>query len=221
MRIVLLGPPGAGKGTQAKILAKKLNVPHISTGEILRQNVLNSTDLGNKAKRYMNMGSLVPDTLVTEMLEKRLEFPDTKCGFILDGYPRNQSQAKTLDNILKSRNIDIDMSVYLDASEAVIIQRLSGRLVCKSCGANFHVKNMPPKVSMVCDNCSSSLYQRPDDNATTIKRRLQVYQDEVASLMKYYEGQCKLYRVSSDEEPEIVLEKIIEIAQKVDGSLKV
>lgn len=211
MRIILLGPPGAGKGTQAKVLAKKLNLPHISTGDILRQNVLDDTELGKQAKGFMDKGALVPDELVTLMLSKRLEKSDIKNGFILDGYPRNVNQAEALDDILKQRNLDLDLVVYLETSENIIIQRLSGRLVCKSCGANFHIKNMPPKKDNFCDNCGSRLYQRTDDKEETVRKRLEVYLKEAFSLIQYYEEKQKLYRLSADEQAEIVLNKIMHL----------
>ena len=206
-----MGPPGAGKGTQAKQLALKLNFPHISTGDILRQNVAEGTDLGRQAKDFMHKGLLVPDELVAQMLIQRIGQPDIKNGFILDGYPRNINQAKTLDEMLKQRNTDIDLVIYLDASDPVIIQRLSGRLVCSSCSVNFHIKNMPPKADMVCDNCGGKLYQRPDDKEETIKKRLEVYKKEVSQLIRYYEAKRKLYIISADEEAEIVLGKIIQL----------
>jgi len=212
MKIILLGPPGAGKGTQAKRLAQELSFPHISTGDILRQNVSSGTDLSKEAKNYMDQGALVPDELVTQMVARRLNEPDIRRGFILDGYPRNLSQAESLDRILKNKNTGIDLVVYLDTSESVIIQRLSGRLVCKSCGVNFHIKNMPPKVDMVCDNCGGRLYQRTDDKEETIKTRLEVYKKEVSGLIKYYEVKGKLERLNADEEADIVLNKIIHLA---------
>jgi len=221
MRMVLLGPPGAGKGTQANRLAEKLKLPHISTGDLLRQNVKAATSLGKEASDFMDKGLLVPDELVARMLMQRFEHADTKRGFILDGYPRNLKQAETLDEILKARVLDLDIVIYLDTSEAVIIQRLGGRLACSSCGANFHIKNMPPRESGICDNCGGKLYQRTDDQEETIKKRLEVYKKEVYSLIKYYEARKKLYRLSADEDAEIVLEKIIHLAQELDDSPKV
>ncbi len=211
MKIILLGPPGAGKGTQAKRLAQELGLPHISTGDILRQNVSSGTQLGSEAKNYMDKGALVPDELVTRMLESRLRQPDIEKGFILDGYPRNINQARELDNILIKEKTDIDLVVYLDTSEKVIIQRLGGRLVCRSCGFNFHIKNMPPKNDMVCDSCGGKLYQRTDDKEETIKTRLEVYRQEVASLIGYYQDSSRLYRISADEEAGVVLNKIIHL----------
>jgi adenylate kinase len=211
MRIVLLGPPGAGKGTQAKQLARKLGLPHISTGDILRQNVAGGTFLGKEAKDYMNKGLLVPDELVTKMLSERFKQPDVKNGFILDGYPRNLNQAKVLDGILARMKMKIDLVFDLDCSEPVIIQRLSGRLVCRKCGANFHKTNMPPKKEGVCDNCGGELYQRPDDNVETIKKRLAVYKEEVSALIKYYEDNGLLVRVNSDGQAEVVLEEMVRL----------
>jgi len=221
MRIVLLGPPGAGKGTQAKQLAKRLDLPHISTGDLLRQNVSGLTALGKEAKDFMDKGLLVPDELVIKMLSERFNQQDVKKGFILDGYPRNLNQAKVLDGILKEKNMSIDLVFDLDCSEAVIIQRLSGRLVCRKCGANFHKTNMPPKKSGVCDNCSGELYQRADDNVETIKKRLLVYKDEVAALIQYYQQHGLLQKVNADGQAEIVLGEMIRVVGRKNDSFKV
>ena len=213
MRIVLLGPPGAGKGTQARVLAERLKFPHISTGDLLRQNVSAGTDLGLEAKGYMEKGALVPDELVNKMLARRFDLPDVKSGFILDGYPRNLKQAKALDEILKNISSGIDLVFYLDTSEAVIIQRLTGRRVCKSCGANFHVKNMPPKQSGICDNCQGVLYQRSDDNESTIRNRIEVYNKESAPLINYYNSAGKLKSLNADGEAGIVLDEMVQLIQ--------
>jgi len=212
MHIILLGPPGAGKGTQAKRLAERLKLPHISTGDLLRQNVSNQTELGCQAKDYMNKGLLVPDKLVAEMLKDRFSQPDTKTGFILDGYPRNLNQAETLDKMLTGLGIEVDLAIYLDSSEGVIIQRLAGRLVCKNCGMNFHATNMPPKIKGICDNCQGKLYQRDDDKEKTVRKRLEVYRKETASLIDYYEKKQKLHRLNADLNPEVVLEQIVALA---------
>lgn len=216
MRIILLGAPGAGKGTQAKTLAKKLSLAHISTGDILRQNVAYSSLLGKQAKDYMDKGLLVPDELVTKMVAARLNEPDTEKGFILDGYPRNITQAKSLDDLLKKQNKDIDYVVDLVASEPVIIQRLSGRLACSKCNANFHIKNMPPKKDMLCDNCGAKLYQRTDDKEETIKKRLAVYTKESRPLIQYYRLKKKLQQICADEEAQTVLNKIIHLVEERD-----
>jgi len=222
MRIILLGPPGAGKGTQAKVLAKRLSLIHISTGDLLRQNVSASTGLGKEAKGYMNRGALVPDELVTKMLVERIDNPDVKSGFLLDGYPRTMKQAETLDSVLSARKQSIDTVIYLDTSERVIIQRLTGRLVCRSCGANFHRTNMPPKKDMTCDNCGGELYQRDDDKEDTIRKRLEVYKKESSPLINYYESQKKLECIPADGEAEAVLGRIVDfIKKKQDDSLKV
>ena len=218
---MLLGPPGAGKGTQAKILAKELNLPHISTGDLLRQNVSEGTDLGKEARDFMNKGLLVPDELIRQMLTKRFAKPDVRAGFILDGYPRNINQAKTLDDILAKLKMDIDLVIDLKISESVIIQRLSGRLVCNVCGLNFHIKNMPPKKAMTCDACGGRLYQRTDDKEETIKKRLAVYINESAGLIKYYQDKKKLYSLSADEDAQVVLKKMLQFIEKYNDSLKV
>lgn len=221
MRIVLLGSPGAGKGTQAKRLAVKLRLPHVSTGDLLRQNVKDGTALGNEAKDFMDKGLLVPDDLVAKMLWERFDKPDIKKGFILDGYPRNLTQAEELDKILSQKNMGIDLAIYLDASELVIIQRLTGRLVCALCGANFHTANMPPKTAGVCDNCGGRLYQRNDDKEETVKKRIEVYKKETASLIDYYRNKQKLHSFCADADAELVLDEILALAQKYDDSLKV
>jgi len=215
MYLVLLGPPGAGKGTQAKRLAEKLELPHISTGDILRQNVKLDTDLGRQAKGIMDKGLLVPDDLVAKMLDQRFNNPDIKKGFILDGYPRTLSQAYSLDEILAAKGLAVDLVVYLDTSDQVIIKRLTGRLVCSKCGANFHATNMPPKVKGLCDGCGGSLYQRSDDNEITVRKRLEVYKQQVASLIEYYKKVKKLHSLDADLDAQVVLNQIIELSAKV------
>ncbi len=215
MYLVLLGPPGAGKGTQAKRLAEKLSLAHISTGDILRQNVKDDTQLGRQAKGIMEKGLLVPDDLVAKMLDERFNNPDFQRGFILDGYPRTLPQAGTLDEILASKGKLIDLVVYLDTSDEVIIKRLTGRLVCSKCGANFHIRNMPPKSPGLCDNCQGTLYQRSDDNEITVRKRLEVYKQEVASLIEYYNKAKKLHRLNADLGAQVVLDQIVELSAKI------
>lgn len=195
MKLILFGPPGAGKGTQAKLLIEKLKLPHISTGDILRSEVKNNTDLGKEAKGFMDAGKLVPDALVTEMVRKRMQEPDLKNGFILDGYPRTEAQARALDDILKG---GIDKAIYLSTSERVVVQRLTGRRVCPKCGTNYHLTNMPPKSDMLCDKCQVGLFQRPDDNEATVKNRLNVYLKECSAVLDFYKKQGKLQDVSGD-----------------------
>lgn len=192
-KMILFGPPGAGKGTQAKLLSEKFSLPHISTGDILRQEVKNNTELGQKAKEYMNSGKLVPSTLVTEMVKKRMSRDDVKDGFILDGYPRTKAQAEDLDVILDK---NIDKAIYLYTTEEVVIQRLTGRRVCPKCGTNYHLINMPPKEDMLCDTCRLELFQRPDDNEETVRNRLNVYLKEASPVLEYYKKQSKLENIS-------------------------
>lgn len=215
MHLVLLGPPGAGKGTQAKRLAEKLGVPHISTGDILRQNVLLDTDLGRQAKGIMEKGLLVSDDLVAKMLDERFNNPDIKKGFILDGYPRTLSQAYSLDEILVPKGLAVDLVVYLDSSDQVIIKRLTGRLVCSKCGANFHISNMVPKLKGLCDSCQGALYQRSDDNEITVRKRLEVYKQQVSSLIEYYKKAGKLHSLNADLGADVVLQQIIELSKEV------
>ncbi len=198
MNLVLLGPPGAGKGTQAKILSDGLFLRHISAGDLLREELKKDSDLGKQAKKYIDAGELVPDSLVTKLIEQQILEGQGRKGFILDGFPRNQAQAESLDGILKSHNLKIDLVVYLESSQAIIIQRLSGRRVCQKCFANFHLKNLPPKKDNICDYCGAELYQRPDDKEETIKNRLKVYLESTAALIDYYQKQDNLFKVNAD-----------------------
>ncbi len=198
MRIVLLGPPGAGKGTQAKVLSNRYSIPHISTGDILRVAVKEGSAVGNKAKGYMDKGELVPDEVVNQIVVEALLKPGAEKGFILDGYPRTRFQAEELDKSLKTLGISTDLVVYFKTSETIAVSRLSGRRVCKQCGANYHIKNIPPKVSGICDVCKSVLVQRPDDNEATVKNRLVVYERQTKELIDYYKGKGTLREVPGD-----------------------
>jgi len=211
MNIVLLGGPGSGKGTQAVRLSKELKLVHMSTGDMLREAVKANSGLGIKAKNFMEKGQLVPDDLVINLIFERVNRPDALTGFILDGFPRNLAQAKSLDEILKTKNVGIDRAINLSASEKTIVQRLSGRRVCTKCGANFHIVNMPPKIDSICDNCGEKLYQRKDDNEETIKQRLAVYLKENAALLDYYKKQNKLIEVDANFPAEVVNQQIIDL----------
>jgi adenylate kinase len=200
MNIVLLGAPGAGKGTQAVLLTKKYSIPHISTGEILRARIKDGSAVGEKAKTYVESGQLVPDDIVIEMVKDRLVEPDCANGFILDGFPRNALQARALDECLHVLGKKIETVLNFDASESVILERLSGRRVCAVCNATFHVTNMPPKKEGICDACGSELIQRKDDSPETIKNRLQVYQETAEPLLDYYKKQGLLVTLPADKE---------------------
>ena len=198
MNLVLLGPPGAGKGTQAIVISKKYSIPHISTGEILRQRIKDGSELGKKAKSFVESGQLVPDELVIQMVKERLAEADCDRGFILDGFPRNNAQAEALDVCLKELNKQIDTALNFDASQKIIIERLSGRRVCAACGATFHIKNMPPKIDGICDKCDNSLSQRKDDQEETIKNRLKVYHESALPLIEYYEKKKIVRTIPAD-----------------------
>lgn len=216
MNLILLGPPGAGKGTQSVVLAKKYSIPHISTGDILRESVKTGQRLGLKAKEYMDKGELVPDEVVTGIAAERLKHPDTKNGYILDGFPRTLKQAEDLDKVLKDINSAIDIVLYFATSTDVAIERLTGRRVCKSCGFNYHINNIPPKKTGICDKCGGGLFHRPDDNEETVRNRLKVYEDQTKPLIDYYSKQGILKRVSGDmgvDDLFKVLHKIFEDAK--------
>jgi len=198
MRLVLLGPPGAGKGTQSAVLSKEYGLPHVSTGDMLRESVKAGLPLGLKAKSYMDKGELVPDEVVIGIVAGRLLNPDTKKGYILDGFPRTLNQAKELDKALEGAGSRLDLVLYFETSERVAVERLTGRRVCRSCGFNYHVKNIPPKVAGVCDKCGGELFRRPDDNEETVRNRLKVYGAQTSPLVDYYSGRSILRKVSGD-----------------------
>lgn len=187
MNIIMLGPPGSGKGTQAKRMVDKYGIPQISTGDLLREAVKNGTDLGKEAKKFMDAGKLVPDEVVIGMVKERLGKDDCGKGFILDGFPRTVPQAEALDQTLEGMGKAIDKVVNVDVPDDEVVARLGGRRTCKGgCGAMYHVKFNPPKKEGVCDNCGGELYQRDDDNEKTIRNRLQVYHDQTSPLRDYY-----------------------------------
>lgn len=209
MYIVLLGAPGAGKGTQAVMLAEKLKLVQVATGDLFRKALQGQTDLGKKAKVYMDKGQLVPNEITIQMVMERLSAPDVAEGTIFDGFPRNIEQAKALDKALKQHSKAIDKAVYIKVSEEEVLNRLSGRWVCRNCQAPYHEVDNPSKVKGVCDRCGGQLYQRDDDKPDTIKNRLQVYLKETAPLVDYYKKAGKLVEVVSEGGPENVNKKII------------
>lgn len=187
MRLVLLGPPGAGKGTQASSIVKKYRIPHISTGDIFRANIKEGTQLGQKAKSYMDKGLLVPDEVVVSIVKDRLTKDDCKEGFLLDGFPRTVNQAEALDGELLLMGIKLDKVVNIEADRNVLIERAIGRRICKECGATYHIKFNPPKVDGVCDLDNAILFQRDDDIEETVATRIQVYLDQTQPLIEYYQ----------------------------------
>lgn len=186
MRIILLGPPGVGKGTQASNIVKEFNIPHISTGDIFRANIKEGTELGMTAKGYMDKGLLVPDDLVVSIVKDRLSKDDCTNGFLLDGFPRTVEQAEALDKELIEMGIKLDKVVNIDADKDILIDRAIGRRICKECGATYHIKNNPPKVEGICDLDGGQLYQRDDDTVETVTTRIQVYLDQTQPLIDYY-----------------------------------
>ncbi len=186
MRLILLGPPGAGKGTQAKMLKEKFSIPQISTGDILRKAVNLDTELGKKAKAYMGDGQLVPDEIAIELIKEKIKEDDCAQGFILDGFPRTIVQAEKLAETLEEMKLDIDAVIDFEVNPQELIVRLTGRRSCSNCGAMFHDETRPPENAGICDHCGHELYQRPDDNKETILKRLEVYENETAPLKEFY-----------------------------------
>jgi len=207
-RVVLLGPPGAGKGTQATGIAEKYNILHISTGDIFRANVKQGTPLGLKAKEYMDKGALVPDELTCDLVEDRIMQDDCKNGYLLDGFPRTVFQAEHFDKFLASKGQGLDDVVDIEVPNEVLLPRTVGRRVCKQCGKPYHVTSMPPKKEGVCDVCGGEVYQRADDAEETVKNRLKVYADQTAPLIDYYKKAGVLKAVNGDQDMDKVFAEI-------------
>lgn len=213
MRIIIFGPPGVGKGTVAGWILNKYSIVHISTGDILREAIKKGTELGEKAKPYMNFGMLVPDNIIIDLIKKRLTNPDCKKGYILDGYPRTIPQAKFLDKELADTGLNIDHVLNLKAPMKVIIQRLSGRRMCSHCRAIFHLTNIPPKVDGVCDKCKGELYQREDDKPRAIKKRLKVYLKQTKPLLKFYKRKKIIRDVDTHKPLDEIFKNVAEIIE--------
>ena len=211
MYVVFLGVPGAGKGTQAALVAQKLGLAHVSTGDLLREAVRVGTDLGKKAKEFMDKGDLVPDELVVAMVVNRLASPDAAGGAVLDGFPRNLSQAKALDEGLRQDGKKVDSVVFLNVAERVVVERISGRWECGSCRTPYHTVTAPPKVAGVCDRCGGALVQRPDDRPETVQRRLAVYLEQTQPLLDYYRARGILFEVNGDQPIPLVTEQILSV----------
>ena len=209
MKLVILGPPGAGKGTQAEYIVEKYNIPHISTGDIFRENIKNNTELGKEAKSYMDKGLLVPDDLVIALVEDRLNKDDAKEGFLLDGFPRTVAQAVSLDSILDKNDDKLTKVINISVDPEILIERAVGRRVCKTCGMTYHVKFNPPKEEGICDKDGTKLIQRDDDIEETVKTRISVYFDQTAPLIDYYRAQNLLVDIDGAKDIDKVFEDIV------------
>lgn len=211
MKIIMLGAPGAGKGTQAKMIAEKYSVPHVSTGDIFRANIKNGTELGMEAKKYMDQGLLVPDELTVKILLDRVAQADCRNGYVLDGFPRTIPQAQVLDKALAELNDAIDYAINVDVPDENIIRRMGGRRACLTCGATYHVEHIPPKKEGICDACGSELVLRDDDKPETVKNRLEVYHKQTQPLIDFYEAKGILKSVDGTVPMEDVFAAITEI----------
>ncbi len=211
MKIIMLGAPGAGKGTQAKMIADKYQVPHVSTGDIFRANIKNGTELGMEAKKYMDQGLLVPDELTVKILLDRVAQDDCKNGYVLDGFPRTIPQAEVLDKALTELGDKIDYAINVDVPDENIIKRMSGRRACLSCGATYHIEHIPPKKEGICDRCGSELVLRDDDKEETVKNRLDVYHKQTQPLIDFYTEKGVLKEVDGTRSMEEVFQAITEI----------
>ncbi|MGF0096475.1 adenylate kinase [Peptoniphilus sp. AGMB00490] len=209
MKLVILGPPGAGKGTQAEYIVERYNIPHISTGDIFRENIKNNTELGKEAKSYMDKGLLVPDDLVIALVEDRLNKEDAKKGFLLDGFPRTVAQAVSLDSILDKNDEKLNNVINITVDPKILIERAVGRRVCKTCGMTYHVKFNPPKEEGICDKDGTKLIQRDDDTEETVKTRISVYFDQTAPLIDYYRAQNLLVDIDGAKDIDKVFEDIV------------
>ncbi|MFI7411112.1 adenylate kinase [Streptomyces sp. NPDC049627] len=215
MRIVLVGPPGAGKGTQAAFLAKNLSIPHISTGDLFRANISQQTELGKLAKSYMDAGNLVPDEVTIGMAKDRMEQPDAEGGFLLDGFPRNVSQAEALDEMLQSESMKLDAVLDLEVPEEEVVKRIAGRRICRKDSSHvFHVTYSRPKQEGVCDACGGELYQRDDDSEETVRKRLEVYHTQTEPIIDYYKAQGLVVTISALGKVEEVTARAMEALQR-------
>ena len=208
MKIIMLGAPGAGKGTQAKKIAAEYKIPHISTGDIFRANIKNNTELGQKAKAYMDKGELVPDELTLDLIMDRFKQPDCENGYVLDGFPRTIPQAEALDAALTAKGEAVDFAINVEVPDENIINRMSGRRSCKDCGAIFHVQYNPPKKENCCDVCGGELILRDDDKAETVKKRLDVYHEQTAPLIAHYKEAGSLHEIDGTQDIKVVFEEI-------------
>ena len=213
MKIIMLGAPGAGQGTQAKQIAAKYSIPHISTGDIFRANIKNGTELGKKAKTYMDQGLLVPDELTCDLVMDRIQQDDCKNGFVLDGFPRTIPQAEALDAALEKIDQKMDYAIDVDVPDENIINRMGGRRACLNCGATYHIVSIPPKREGICDHCGNALVLRDDDKPETVKKRLDVYHEQTQPLIDYYAKQNILKTVDGTQPMEAVFDAIVSVLE--------
>ncbi len=214
MKIVMLGAPGAGKGTQAEMISAKYGIPHISTGDIFRANIKNGTELGKKAKAYMDEGKLVPDALTVELLLDRVAADDCTNGYVLDGFPRTIPQADVLTEALAEKGEKVDYAVNVDVPDENIVRRMSGRRACLNCGATYHIEHIPPKTEGICDKCGHELVQRDDDKPETVQNRLNVYHAQTQPLIEYYEKAGVLRNVDGTQDMEKVFSDIVKLLEE-------
>ena len=211
MKIIMLGAPGAGKGTQAKMIAETYHIPHISTGDMFRMNIKNGTELGMEAKTYMDQGLLVPDELTVRIFLDRVAKEDCKDGYVLDGFPRNIPQAEVLEDALNKLGDQIDYAIDVEVPDENIIRRMSGRRACTSCGATYHIEHVPPKKEGICDDCGDALVLRDDDRPETVEKRLRVYQEQTQPLIDFYSKKGVLRSVDGTKDMQDVFKEIEEI----------
>lgn len=211
MKIIMLGAPGAGKGTQAKKIASKYSIPHISTGDIFRANIKNGTELGKKAKTYMDQGLLVPDELVVDLVVDRVAADDCANGYVLDGFPRTIPQAEALDTALAKLGESMDYAINVEVPDENIVKRMSGRRACVACGATYHIEHIPPKTEGICDTCGKELILRDDDKPETVLKRLNVYHEQTQPLIDYYTGKGILKEVDGTKDMSEVFDEIVAI----------
>lgn len=211
MKIIMLGAPGAGKGTQAKMISEKYGLPHVSTGDIFRANIKNGTELGKKAKAYMDAGHLVPDSLTVDLLLDRISQEDCAKGYILDGFPRTIPQAQCLEDALKARGEDIDFAIDVEVPDSNIVKRMGGRRACVTCGATYHLEHIPPKTEGICDKCGHELILRDDDKPETVQKRLEVYHEQTKPLIDFYSAMGVLHEFDGTQNMAKVFEDITKV----------
>ena len=217
LNLIFLGPPGAGKGTQAKMIVDKYNIPQISTGDLMRAAVSSGSSIGDKVKSFMASGALVPDDLVIEILLDRLSSDDCRDGFILDGFPRTVGQAEALDRQLNKKQMPLSGVVAMMVPDGVLTDRLTARRICRQCSASYHLEYLKPKVEGVCDRCQGELYQRKDDSEEVILNRLKVYHDQTSPLIDFYQKRKKLYTVDGNKKIEMIFSEICDIIDKLNS----